>query len=225
MFNLADKGLRKDRLFLPASHWSGIGMFWIKKAAVQANTELGLEAATGPTHVVNNTIAASVLVEGICSAGAGAPAVLREVGSSGNMAPMMAANDRVANLIRIPREWDRSREILVRAVYTTISTTSTDGYDWLFVYDPVTTGIAGPSVAAIPGDALDTIIAEHFPANTTAGRLLKTAPGIMNKDKLIDAAEYLSFSMELNGTDASEEIFLQGVEFEFFMDKIPGQKI
>jgi len=138
-------------------------------------------------------------------------AIIEEVNGTGIMGLKMAAADVVSHLMLLPGDVDRHNPVYVRMIYTTGSATTGDGVTWVFTYEPVT-----PDDTAITGtinDALDTTIVEDFV--TGQWDIQRTAAGVINGKTIADAALYMLMKIEMDATDASEDIFLLGAELEY----------
>ncbi len=119
----------------------------------------------------------------------------------------------VPNLLQIA---DLSETIGVRVLWGCDGTpAATDDVTWAVLYDQADPGEA----LAAPATALDTVIANHEPAHTTASRLERTSRGIINANTFDETAKLGTFAVNveadvLNGYSANEVVFL-GVEFDY----------
>ena len=128
-----------------------------------------------------------------------------------------AAGDAVQAFVpNLLPQADLSEEIGVRVLFGVDATPAAgDAVGWLVTYDQTDIGEA----LAAPGTALDTVIALHTPAHTTASRLERTARGIINANTFDETAKLGTLAVGIEAdvlTDyGADEVVFLAVEFDY----------
>ena len=201
---------------------------------VKRQWKAGLAANANGALVGHSGVTADREVTGVrapTSASTGAP-VLVEVETSGQIGLLMVtAEDAVHHFMRIPEHWNLHRPIEVRVIWTCgADAVGARTINWLFKYQRITTGVIRILVSGA-STVLDTVIPLlQIPAGT-ARLVERTTPGVINAHKLTaDSAnyvpDYLSFVLSMSAFNAalSENKYLLGVEFGYYLKKSPGRR-
>jgi hypothetical protein len=203
----------RNRLWVPVNTWLGMTgpptITLIDDGGSPSGGSVGHHTAGALSE--NGGITGVTGVQPPASVGAGAP-VFAEISTFGISGVTMTAGDVVAHMMAIPGHWDKDHPSRIRVVYSTASTTAADKHDWIVLYTGIT-----PEVTELiaPATALDTAIALDDLDSGTAHTIQASAWGVWNAGTLTAANEFLSFSVELDATDAAEVISLYGVQLEF----------
>lgn len=146
-------------------------------------------------------------------AGVGGP-VEGEAGSTAAVGIIMTASDELDFFIPLPRDLNWTQDVGIRIRYGTASATGADTHTWIALYDV----IAEDSAMAVGTTALDTTIAVDTD-NGTADAWQHSPRGIINGNTFTSSnvtnQDFLALNIELDATDASEEINLYGVMLDY----------
>lgn len=146
-------------------------------------------------------------------AGVGGP-VEGEAGATAAVGIIMTAGDELDFFIPLPRDLNWTQEVGVRVRYGTASATDSDTHTWIGKFGV----IAEDAAMAIGATDLDTTIAVDTD-NGTADAWQHSPRGIINGGTFTPAnvtnQDFLALNIELDATDASEEINLYGLMIDY----------
>lgn len=211
----------KQKLFIPVTQFQGlVPLIHVVKSAPAASSEIGVSADADAFVLETDGIGADRYGGGGVKLGSvgvngGYKVQLQEISTFGLTGLLMnTANDDVAHFMHVPTDWDRERDIGIRILWTTASSTIADTVTWKFLYNTVE---KNATVMAKPATILNTVLVAEVDTATayivqrsqTEGVL---AGGILTKG----SPDYLSFLVEMDAKSGiTEDIFLLGVEFEY----------
>lgn len=160
-----------------------------------------------------------VLATGVAAASAASTA---EVDTDKGAVALNMADDESVNLfLRLPTHVDRNQNIRFYVVFSSVSTTTGDDFDFTLEYKELAYD-GTDTIIADPATALDTDIPATTKGGTTANTLQTAGPGILNGLTLAEATRVLL--LQLTGTilDAAADIY--GIEIEYTWKQYKGAR-
>lgn len=118
----------------------------------------------------------------------------------------------IRHVMPLPRDWDTTKDIYVRALYTTGSATTTDGVTWKVFFKNLS--LDSDAITGTINTALGTVIA----ADTVIGayKLQQSPPGKISANTLTKDLLELEVEMDASDVDlAAEGVYLLGIEFAY----------
>jgi hypothetical protein len=140
-----------------------------------------------------------------------------------NVALVMTAGDFHDWFVVLPRDMNPTQPMGIKIRYSTESTTAADTHTWITLYDV----IPEDSAIAIGTTALDV---PHVAADDTDSGVANawqwSTRGVINGNTFTEAnitnGDLLAINVELDATDAAEEINLHGIQLDYVPKRYQG---
>jgi hypothetical protein len=149
--------------------------------------------------------------------------VTAEIGSLSKVSLVITAGDEHDFFMRLPRDMNVLHPMGVRIFFTTASTTGADTHTWITLY-----GVIDEDAAwALGTTAMDTthVVATDVDSGVANGWQKSTRAiidGATFTRTQVVARSLLAFNLELDATDASEAIHLDGIEVDYVPKRYVG---
>lgn len=223
--------LMRKRIVIPVTQFTfgqggftPAGTLTITKGAIISGTEIGLSADANGAALHNNGIGATRTgITGFVGTLVSGDTLLVSGGSTGGTLATISTFGRQGFTVTagalcfctLPlQEMDRGHPIRLRVRFATRSLTATHTHTWIVLYKKYILGDTTDGVMAAPATALNTVIAVATDTGVDYCEQA-TAWGKINGGSIGDTVDGLEASVELDATDASETIYLTGLEVEF----------